>query len=300
MTAFKRHLEKEIIKNLKEENLFQGKLLQDIHNGTVFPAIRDGYIDFYYRGGRLFTFKGQSFKTHIKYASVLKSHKNTPYVSQSDLETNVLPIKDFGEEYDRIKENCSNYSGVEAQGVSALYSKFSYAASVSNKPINIVVLDIEIAFSSDKDSLSHDEKRKTNRIDLLLFDIGSRRLRFVEAKHFSNTELWSKTGTKPKIVGQVQRYERLIDHLQDDIKKAYAEYISTSNELFELELQEVNSDDLTIDEKVTLIIFGFDSDQLAGRFKALLKDDESLKGIQYYAIGDVKEIKIKNFWNKLK
>ena len=85
---------------LKQSELYRNYLLPDCKKGIVFPAIRDNRIDFYFKGGKLFSFDGQ-FKTHIKYASVL-THKND-YVTEADL-GEAEPITDFAAGYKRIKE----------------------------------------------------------------------------------------------------------------------------------------------------------------------------------------------------
>jgi len=62
--------------------LFTEKLLPDIEKGTVFPAIRRDYVDFYHKGGNLFSFR-KGFSTHKKYASIIKSKSD--YISELDL-----------------------------------------------------------------------------------------------------------------------------------------------------------------------------------------------------------------------
>ena len=59
----------------------------------VFPAIRskmkkkspDVSIDFYYKGGRSFSFDGTTFKTHIRYATEFKDKR---YISEDSLKKN--------------------------------------------------------------------------------------------------------------------------------------------------------------------------------------------------------------------
>ena len=54
-------------------------------------------------------------------------------------------------------------------------------------------LDIEVSFDN-KDEDKPDANRKRNRqdrIDILLFNKSESKLRFVEAKHFSNTDIRS-------------------------------------------------------------------------------------------------------------
>ncbi len=154
---FQRYIDKKVVAALSAGKLFCEKLMPDILNGVVFPAVRGGYIDFYHKGGRLFTFN-KEFSTHKKYTSVIKSDKD--YVSESDFPQKIQLIGDFGDGYKQIKENCSLYAGDEAKGVSSIYHKYSFA----KKDDDVVVLDIEVSF----DSQSQDKKQ--DRIDILLLN----------------------------------------------------------------------------------------------------------------------------------
>ncbi|MBA7714053.1 hypothetical protein ES703_123067 [subsurface metagenome] len=51
---FKRNLSRITIDRLLGNKLFTDKLRPDIEKGSVFPAIRGDYLDFYYKGGNLF------------------------------------------------------------------------------------------------------------------------------------------------------------------------------------------------------------------------------------------------------
>ncbi len=159
---FERQFNSHAIESLK---LFNEKLKPDILKGVVFSAIRGDYIDFYYKGGRLFTFRN-AFSTHKKYASVIKSKKD--YISESDLHQDVQLIHNFIDGYEQIKENCSLYAGEEAKGVSDVYHKFSFV----RQEAEIVVMDIEVSFEAQL------EDKKQNRIDLLLFNKKTQQLRF--------------------------------------------------------------------------------------------------------------------------
>lgn len=90
--AFKRGLSNEIIEQLKSEPLFK-RMEEDIHSGAVFPAIRNNQIDFYYQGGGLFHYDGNTFKTHIKYTVADYKNINKNYVSEDELNVEHLIIK---------------------------------------------------------------------------------------------------------------------------------------------------------------------------------------------------------------
>ena len=82
---------------------------------------------------------------HYDWFENFNHQKKDPYISERDL-NKCLKIESFEEGYKRIRENCALYAGIEAVGVSDLYSKYSCARK-GNKS-NIVVLDVEISFKS--------------------------------------------------------------------------------------------------------------------------------------------------------
>lgn len=277
---FERSFNDSLIKQLLNSELYKNKISEDIKTGVIFPCVRVERIDFYHKGGKLFTFDKDGFKTHIKYASVYKSKDD--YISESKI-SSLERIANFVDGYSRIKENCSRYAGVESRSVSSIYSKYSYVSSKSD----IVVLDIEVSFES------LDAIKNQDRVDVLLFDKNKKSLIFCEAKHYTNNEIWSQKGTEPEVVGQVQRYKKQINAKGDVILREYGNYINAANELFTLNL----SYPVCINQSVILMVFGFDKDQLSGRLTELFKANIPLD-IRYYAIGNVASLKIENVFKK--
>ena len=285
----KRQLKKEIIDRLTKANLWINQIENDCRNQKVFMAIRNDKIGFYHKGGLLFSFdESNGFKTHIKYAAVIESNVKD-YLSEADL-SNSKPITDFESNYKRIKENCSKYSGVEASGVSDIYHKYSYFSDN-----DVVVLDIEVSFKSN-DILVNDElsnkKTTQDRIDILLFKKSTKTLQFVEAKHYSNTEIWSST--KPKVIGQIKKYEGQIKQNEQEIIEQYGNYVNSINNLFQINLPLPEK----IDPKVTLLIFGYDRNQFNGRMKELILNKEDYKEIELYKIGGVSKINTGTLWKR--
>lgn len=279
---FKRDLDKNTIDKLRCNKLFTERLEPDIKQGTVFPAIRQGRVDFYHKGGKIFSYQNE-FYTHKKYASVIRSDKD--YISELDLQQKVGVITNFFDGYEQIKENCSLYSGDEAEGVSRIYHKYPF----TNNDSVVVVLDIEISFEATS------EERSQDRIDILLFNKKTHELRFYEAKYFYNSELWAVEGTLPRAVSQIQRYEKQIQKEGKGILSEYCRYIRIVNELFGCDLPEPES----VDNKVTLLVFGYDRDQQKGRMQKLLLD-ASVAGIQHYFIGNISAVNIDNMWKAVK
>ncbi len=261
--------------DLKGKELFKEKLLNDIRDGHksrfVFPAIRNERIDFYWGGGKLFSYSAKNgFTTHHKYASVLYEPKSD-YISSKEL-PNCSLITSFEEGYERIKENCEKYSGVEASGASHLYEQFSYA---NRQNQYVVVLDIEAAFSN--------KDEENNRIDIVTYDLEKCKIRFVEAKHFSNKELRAKKPEDTPVIKQLEKYQKQISDSESKILDAYAEYIDIVNNLFEIELPTPKK----VDISPILLIFGFDASQRGylKNIKAYAKENN----IRLYSIGDIKK-----------
>lgn len=278
--VFKRFINQKLLTDLQTERLFKNKLIDDCKSQKVFPAIRNNNIDFYHKGGRLFEYDKKGFQTHLKYASVIaKAGKD--YLTEKEL-LNYKLASNFETNYSRIKENCSKYSGVESLGVSYLYHNHS---CLSNS--NVVVLDIEITFKS----LNIDKKQKYDRIDILLFNKELQQLQFVEAKHYSNKEIWS-TQT-PKVINQIKRYEKQIKNRKSTILSEYTEYIKVLNHLFNISLPTPK----IISEKVPILIFGFDNDQKNGRLIKFITKNHNYSGIKKYCKGNIKKVEMQNLWN---
>lgn len=267
--SFERKLEKPAIANLTSSSLWMSHLESDCKNQNIFLAVRNNSIGIYHKGGKLFSFEKNEFKTHIKYASVI-DNSEIAYLTENELSKNKL-ITDFKNNYSRIKENCGLYSGIEALGVSEIYHKYSYLSRN-----NIVVLDIEISF----EALEKTNGEKQDRIDILLYDLNTRTLKFVEAKHYSNPEIWSN-GT-PKVIGQIKKYETQIKTNKTEIIAAYKNYMEAINSVFDLELPLPEK----VEEKVALLIFGFDNDQKNGRLQKLILSNPVFIGFQVYCKQD--------------
>ena len=318
---------KKCLNSQENAPIFQ-KLCRDIETGVVFPAIREEFICFYYKGSRLFVFDCKNgFRTHAKYAAAI--NKNA-YISQSEYTKDIF-FANFSDAYDRIKENAALYAGLEAKGVADLYHK-SFGKDAKQK---YLVLDIEIAFAKkvrkqtelkddlnsdvpDEDLLSNadeitqgkipgpkdDRKNKHDRFDILLLEVETGTLRFVEAKHYLNKELWAQKGTRPKVTSQIKRYLEVLNTptKKNEIIETYSGYIKELESLFPIKTHFKMDTKLEIDSQapVALWVFGFDKDQREGRLKDLLINDNSLADVPYYLSGDTKNVEIQTVWEQIK
>ncbi len=277
---FTRRVNSNIEDNLTKSYLWLNHLKQDCIDGKVFLAVRNDRIDFYHKGGLLFSFNQSGFKTNVKYAAIIAGSEKSDYLTEKALRK-VSLISDFSEGYKKIAANCAKYSGIEADGVSSLYHKFS---PLSDN--DIIVLDIEISFSS--------EGKNKDRVDILLYHKSLKKLQFVEAKDYSNPEIWSQS--TPPVIGQLERYKSQIRDRKNEIISAYAEHIKVVNRLFEIDLSTPNS----LDEEVTLLIFGFDDNQKEGRLKERVVSNVEYSGNKVHCIGNIKTASISSLWNAKK
>lgn len=282
--------------HLQSSSLFSSRLMPDITKpfastadtkGDVFPAIRVDRIDFYHKGGNLFSYSAKrGFRTHHKYASVVLPNRNHQYVT----DTNLKAIPSFAAGYNRIKENCALYSGVEDAGIAEVYGRHSCAKK--EPPCSVVVLDIEVSLArhQEYDLPVPGPIRRTpmDRIDLLLMDTKTGLLRFFEAKHYCNSEIRAKAGMAPRIVQQVERYKKQLEKqvVYDEILAAYRQHVIVINTLF----APTNPLPLPteIDRVPRLLVFGFDAMQQRKLEIELL----TLKShnITAYKIGDIGKV----------
>ncbi len=279
---FTRNLGTDSMGQLKKEKLFNNQLLPDIERGSVFAAIRNDRVDFYFKGGKLFSYnKKEGFSSHIKYATTPEDDVKN-YITEKEFpKTCGRFIKDFEKDYNKIKNNCELYSkGSEAACVAHLYNKYSFI----NSAINTVVLDIEI-------SLESREGKNQDRIDILLYSKRNKLLQFVEAKLYTNKEIRSKN--RPEVIGQIERYNTQIKNRENEILVAYRRYVEIINELFSLELEKPTG----ILQGVGLYIFGFDDDQKKGNLLRQIIPNLEKDRIRYYSLGNSASINIQTLWD---
>ena len=279
---FTRALDEKIIKKIKGEKLFS-LLLRDIKEGTVFPAIRDNKIHFYHKGGRLFEYSEAGWVTNVFYISADRDGEKWGDFNQKslpELAKNFTEKSTFAERYENIKRHCADWNKQsESSEVSVLYDAHSYVASSNN----IVVLDIESVFSSNSEEQVTDSSKKTDRIDMILFDKKNGVLQAVEAKLYENGEL------RGPVVNQINRYQKNIEKRKCEIVEAYNNYRDIVNNLFGLELRPVKG----INKNVKLLCFGFDEpNRISPKFKKIKSNlEEKLNKKNVRFIGSAKSLK---------
>ena len=167
---------------------------------------------------------------------------------------------------------------------------------ISNLPNRYIVLDVEVAF--EKEIIENNKvTRRQNRIDILLYGIEERQLRFVEAKHFFF--FFIKSTTIPNVVGQIKKYDKELEKRNDEILYVYAEYIKDLNKIFDEIMEKPIPAPISVLPKCGLIIFGFDDDQKNGRLQKNIESKIKEEGISVYSIGKESKIDIKTLYNRM-
>lgn len=199
-------------------------IVDDIHSGAVFAAIRKEEVHFYYGGARLCVYKTGRRPTEGKMLT------NNRYlgINDSGRSRDIQIAGDWfsREKYQELKSNCRKRRPGESELelVSQLFPEFSFCATALPAE-QARLLDIEIRFPG---SASSTEKAQ-DMIDCL-FITPRGVLVFVEVKRSSNAEARSDGKDKPAVVKQLQCYK---DQLTSDgtmiehIKQVYANVNST-------------------------------------------------------------------------
>jgi len=260
-----------LLVELLKEDLYIKCLEKDVHNGKVFMAFRSSAIDFYYGGSKIYSYSKDKFFSHRKFC--INADTKNEYIKQDTLDSiNIItcPIQNYA----LIKDNAKKYGGIEDQGISNLFNQDYFSKQ------NIFLIDIEIALEN-------------GRIDILLYDNNTSTLKFIEAKDYSNKELWSTVGTKPEVVRQIERYNKDLINFKNEILNEYTQYILILNKFFNLNITEPKE----MAETTSLYVFGFDQNQ-KNKIEKSLKDDNSLENIKYYFNGDSKKTNIETLFKK--
>ena len=241
-----------------------------VNNPQLYIAIRDNYINVYY--------KGQSLcKLAYCRDGKIKGETNHKYINKT-----------------LSKKTVNSYNGLigGTQHIRSLYQvedlinnakehvlkekKSSYDCILSNKSI----LDVEITFNAT-------DEIKRSSIDYLEATIkqGKLVLNFYEAKHCSNAEIVSRT--EPKVFEQLDRYEKYLISQEANIQSSYK---LVCNNILDLNLSErfpfaqtVLDDNLSLEVNRLpyLIIFGeshnSDWDKHVAKLRTKLQDRLILK-----------------------
>lgn len=268
--TFKRGLSQEFVDRLNELYSAGGWWRNLVDDKELFLAIRDDYINFYFRGCSILKLdwsrRNRTLTGKIHYKYLLKpTIKGSKYIKFGEYGLDLPELRslflDSLDDVNELKRAVKRYADAEKSGV--------HNVVINDKNPN--VLDLEIAISKGKSA---------PRVDLVaLHDdtdrSGTIRLVFYEAKHFKNGELRSSTSEIP-VVGQMGGYSRLLNEHRDALLASYRQVccnlyglqgVGQQNERRHRILQDIStkSKELEIDDQPRLIVFGFDKDQRDGK-----------------------------------
>jgi len=271
---FERGLKPDFMRQLEALAKESGWFADVLADEDLILGIRNNYLNVYWHGQSLFKIEragktgASKVSTHPKY--LLDPCLSKP-VQLEETGFMVEPVKALIREYKRketlalMKRAAKIYAGEEKDGVHVIGRKHRN------------VIDTEVAFYCERDG--DEQGRYAPRIDLACFEDvdNSIRLRFWEAKLYSNDEIRAKGNTEAPVVRQVREYRELLEKHRGEVAKSYLEvaqnlveiagWISPRREVGELVRQVAGGKPFQIDSPpvVGLTIYGFDNDQKRGQ-----------------------------------
>ena len=273
MSTFNRGLTDEFVCALNKEYDKGGWWCRFVNDRDIFLAIRENYVNAYYRGCSLLrlSLEGDAIVGQIHYKYLLAPKHPNEYVKVESGEPALDDaeswfLDDIGE-IDSLKKASTPYAGAEKTGVHNILSA------------NNNVLDVEIAFGKDESDAG------APRLDFAAIQNQGEKatLSFFEAKHFNNNALRKGGGAKPEVVKQIATYRCKLHDNHDAIVKSYRRVCCDLCSLHGMAerhperhamLESILSGQwkLDIDPDPVLIVFGFDGDQKDGRHWRVHRD----------------------------
>ncbi len=272
-TNFRRGLDQQFVEKLNElydqSDSWWRALVND---DDLFLAVRDNYVNIYYRGCSLLKLMWKEptktivGETHYKY--LLKpSLTGSDYIKIVDGQPESQQLEDMFTknlaDTDDLKKAAKPYAVPEKTGVHNIVLA------------NPNIVDLEIAFAA---SSSDEADKSAPRMDLAALKKTGRgfEIVFFEAKHFKNNkELRARGDADPKVIGQIERYKNLLKEKdnRDAISDSYRLVCCNLRNLQGLaerhherhEMLKGITEDLVVNVDPWLIVFGFDNDHLHGK-----------------------------------
>jgi len=302
MNSFKRGISnQDFITALKKEYNTGGWWKEIVDDKDLFIAIRNEYINVYYKGNSLLklSFVNGEFlaETHYKY---LVRPKVKPFLIKTSANMAFIPNETKGvldnylihnlSEIKSIKKASTSYSGIEKEGIQKII--------ISND--NIVDLEIALTQKAEEDEINPEQSGKSSakRIDFAALQKKDSyyELIFFEAKDFSNEDLRAEGSAVPKVIQQINNYEKLLKQYKEDITYSYKEICQNLYNILPSSLHSqaivdiANDTSVKVNVKPRLVLFGFDRDQQNGSNWRPHKEKlvESL-GEKFLAKGDPKD-----------
>lgn len=290
MSKFNRGLSDAFLETLKSDyNKPRTWWRPFLSNKKSFIAIRENYLNVYYRGASLLKLSQSSDKTvkgriHYKYLLRPELKGEPKYVDIVDGKPRIPKdafMNDLNEIEDPItdlQKAVKSYTDAEKTGVHRIFQK------------NCNTLDVEVDFPGGKNY----------RLDLTAIRKEDLTILFYEAKTFSYLKNLKKKG--PSVVEQqIKKYTDLLQKHRCEIVDSYSQVCKNLYELYGLTQPDSprykflgrildRTKELSVDVHPRLLVFGYDKDQKKGTLQEIQGglEDRLGKGM-VFCKGDAKE-----------
>ena len=284
--TFNRGLSERFVQLLNAEYGRGGWWRNLVDDPELFVAIREEYINVYYKGCSLLrlSHRGDQLIGEVHYKYLIPSSRRpehiavvdgVPEVKTLDLVESLSGTQDAVK---NLKSAAEPYAGEEKKGVYEIVRA------------NPNVIDVEIALDGNE-----------NQPDLAALHEhdGQIHMVFYEAKAFSNPDLRSSRDATPRVLRQISRYAESLRNNHDALAKGYRRVCHNLYTMNGLEKRHperhkmLSMTDLRINTDPSLLVYYFDADQRDGRVwgphhqKLYRSLGERLK-----AVGDPSNIKL--------
>jgi hypothetical protein len=276
----------------------------------LFVALRNESLNAYYRGCSIAELRlvGGEVRAFTHYKYLLKPALKSPMVEARQGEfqfpaawqrSDGTPFTSSLADLAAIKRAAKPYAGREKKFVGDVIR------------LNDSVFDVEIALTrqAEQDPQEADEeapeatsRTSPDRIDIAALKASGQgiELVFYEAKLFGNNELRARENT-PAVIGQIERYEKLLENYQAAIKdsclKAAQNVLDlngfTTSRKVQAEKLLEKRDSFTINTQPVLIVGGFDVDQRDGQvWKSHHDKLVAALGTRLKVVGDAASVRL--------
>ena len=302
------------LKNQLQNNKFLKMVNADmLQTGNALLAFRNNEATIYYEGRRFCNLKHKSKDENDNvrfycpticnlYLPVLRSivgpkvkNKNTENVDEEAYINKTNGACSFSSVLPEILDNMEKERDAEAYQASRFY-QFSPLSSTASH--NILLLDIEASFSSEKRG---ENKKDIDRIDLVFYHTEKKRLMFVEVKRL-NDERWRRKKQQDEeeqqdkkdnaavdteeVIKQMKKYRAWIEDPDNNIKEQYNNVISYYNYIANKKIPSIG------DEKplLGLLLVEFSRDKYDSDRKKCIYEAFKKEGFGVSSIGDTDSI----------
>lgn len=291
MNTFNRGLDDAFVTALNEKYDESGWWRKIVDDQEIFLAIRENYVNVYYRGCSLLRLDWKAGaiigETHYKY--LLNPSISKPYAKVDDGQVS-LP----GDTRSLFLNSLDDLSGVKK--AARPYAGDEKTAVHDILAANPNILDVEIAFGTGGTGKTDPSAPRVDFAAIQNSGEGAK-IVFFEAKHFDNKALRASGDAKPDVVRQIEAYSGQLKEHRAAVIESYRRVCGNLRHLHGVPERHPHrhamiegladrSRALDVDEHPVLILFGFDEDQKKGtiwkehhgKLKRYLPERIQLKG----------------------